>query len=246
MRSELVNLRALGSSGSRALLQRTYALEGKIFRNAEPFDAYAQRVLDADATEAWVWTLCDDRGELVGYNVIVYHDLEYRGSPIGVYHANVGLLPEYRRHNRTVSAGLRLAIPRLLREPKRRLYLHAYLLHPSIYVMLDEYAEEMWPSPRTDPASPEIIDLLAFLSRGKAPPSWDPSSPWVVRLPSAIADDDAEMAAWQRSDRPSVRYFFEKNPHYREGGALVMLVPLTISNLLRAAARLSLRRFSRR
>ena len=47
----------------------------------------------------------------------------------------------------------RLAIPRLVREPRRRLYFHAYLLHPSIYVMMDKYSELMWPTPRTDPRS---------------------------------------------------------------------------------------------
>src|SRR5688572_25187296 len=193
MRNKLIDLRTLSADERRALLQQTHALEGRIFRSTEPFDAYASRILDPQATEAWAWTLTDGAGRLAGYNVIVYHDLEYRGRPIGVYHANVGLLPEYRGHNRTVAAGLRLSIPRLLLEPKRKLYLHSYLVHPSIYVMMDKYAEEMWPAPRTDPGSPELIELLEFLRRQQGPPLWEPSNPWVVRLPASIDEDDEEM-----------------------------------------------------
>lgn len=244
-KSRLVDVSALSDRERRALLARAHALEGRIFRSVEPFDVYATRVLDAGAREVWAWILEDRGGNLVGYNVILYHEREYRGQSIGVYNANVGLLPEYRGHNRTVATGLRLAIPRLLREPRRRLYFHAYLLHPSVYVMLDKYATTLWPSARSHPPPPEALDLLAWLgSRTGAPPAWEPDNPWVVRLATAIDEGDAEMASWRCSNRPSVRYFFDKNPHYREGGALALLVPLTLDNLGRAAARLALGRWN--
>ena len=188
----------------------------------------------------------DPGGRLVGYNVIVYDEHEYRGRPIGVYRANVALLPEYRRQNRTVTTGLRLALPRLVREPRRRLYFHAFLLHPSIYVMMDKYADTMWPTTRTDPPSQEALDLVAFLESRGAPPRWDPTNPWVVRLDTSLAEDDEEIASWLHSERPSARYFFEKNPHHRGGGALVLLVPLTIGNLVRAVGRLVTQRLKRR
>lgn len=243
-RGELIDASALSPADRRGLLQRTHALEGQIFRTVEPFETYASRVIDA--RELWVWTLEDPDGRLVGYNVIVYDEHDYRGKPIGVYGANVALLPDYRGHNRTVATGLRLAIPRLLREPRRRLYFHAYLVHPSIYVMMDKYAATMWPAPRTDPPSQDALELMAFLaSRGAAPPRWDPANPWVVRLATAVADDDHEIASWLRSRRPSARYFFEKNPHFGDGGALALLVPLTLTNLLRAVGRVATQRFKR-
>lgn len=244
MRSGLIDAGALDVEARRALLRRTHALEAEVFRGVEPFESYAARVVNA--RELWIWTLEDPGGGLVGYNVIVYDEHEYKGKPIGVYRANVALRPEYRGHNRTVATGLRLALPRLVREPRRRLYFHAFLLHPSIYVMMDKYAETMWPTPRTDPPSPEALDLVAFLEGRGAPPRWDPADPWVVRLGTALAEDDEEIASWLRSERPSARYFFEKNPHYRRGGALVLLVPLTIGNLLRAVGRLATRRLKRR
>jgi hypothetical protein len=203
-------------------------------------------VLDAGATEAWAWLLEDERRELVGYNVIVFHEREHRGAPIGVYNANVGLLPRYRGHNRTVATGLRLAIPRLLREPQRRLYFHAFLVHPSVYVMMDKYTETMWPSPRTDPPSEECLELIRFLEGFNTPPRWDATDPWVVRLPTAIDESDREIASWIESKRDSVRYFFEKNPNFREGGALVLLIPLTVKNLSRAVLRLAQHRLGPR
>jgi hypothetical protein len=238
--SRLVRLGALPESERRDVLRRTHALEGRIFRSVEPFEAYAVRVLDGGVSEAWVWLL-EDAGELVGYNVIVYRARDYRGERIGVYNANVGLLPDYRGHNRTVATGLRLAIPRLVLEPQRRLYFHAYLMSPSIYVMMDKYSDRMWPAPRTDPPSDDVLALVEYLRSENGPPRLDQADPWVVRLPTSIDENDDEMAMWRKSDRPSVRYFFEKNPHYREGGALVLLVPLTLPNLLRAVGRVAAR-----
>src|SRR5262245_59555824 len=238
--SRLVRLGALPESERRDVLRQTHALEGRIFRCVEPFESYAARVLDHGVSEAWVWLL-EDAGQLVGYNVILYRARDYRSERIGVYNANVGLLPEYRGHNRTVATGLRLAIPRLLLEPRRRLYFHAYLMSPSIYVMMDKYSDQMWPAPRTDPPSDDVLALIEYLRGENGAPRLDPADPWVVRLPTSIDENDAEIAAWLKSDRPSVRYFFEKNPHYREGGALVLLVPLTLPNLLRAIGRVAAR-----
>jgi len=243
-RSRLIHASALEEAERRALLQRTHALEAQLYRNVEPFEVYAARILGAE--HLWVWALEDPGGRLVGYNVIVYKDHDYRGKPIGVYRANVALLPEYRRHNRTLAAGLRLAIPRLMREPGRRLYYHAYLTHPSSYVMMDKFSEVMWPAPRTDPPPREVLDLVEFFESDGGPPRWDPANPWVVRLATALAENDEEIASWLRSERPSIRYFFERNPHYHEGGALVLLVPLTIDNLLRALVRFATQRFRRR
>lgn len=243
-RSALIHASALEPGARRALLQRTHALEAQLFRSVEPFEAYAARVMEA--RQLWVWTLEDPSGRLVGYNIILYDEHEYGGRPIGVFRANVALLPEYRGHNRTVATGLRLALPRLVREPRRRLYFHAFLLHPSIYVMMDKYAETMWPTPRTDPPSPEVLGLVAFLESRGAPPRWDPTNPWVVRLDTSLAEDDEEIKSWLQSERPSARYFFEKNPHHRSGGALVLLVPLTVANLLRAVGRVVTQRFKRR
>src|SRR5262249_44970535 len=49
---------------------------------------------------------------------------------------------------------------------------------------------------------------------------------------TSVIKGDEEIAGWLRSSRPSARYFFERNPHYREGGALTILVPLTLANPL--------------
>lgn len=244
-RSALIAASQLAPEARRALLQRTHALESEIFRNVERFEEYAARVLAAG--ELWVWTLKDPAGRLVGYNVITYDEYDHRGAPIGVYRANVALLPDYRGHNRTVATGLRLALPRLIRRPGRRLYFHSFLQHPSIYVMMDTYSETMWPTPRCDPPSADALELIDFLERqGSAPPRWDPASPWVVRLPTSVVEGDEEIAAWLGSSRRSARYFFEKNPHYREGGALTILVPLTLTNLLRAVGRVMTQQFRRR
>ena len=243
--SDLIAASRLDADARRALLQRTYALESQIFRNVEGFDDYARRILEHG--ELWVWTLEDPDGRLVGYNVITYDEYDYRGAPIGVYRANVALLPDYRGHNRTVATGLRLALPRLVRRPGRRLYFHSYLQHPSIYVMMDKYSRTMWPTPRCDPPSTDALALIDFLeTQGSAPPRWDPASPWVVRLPTSVVEGDEEIAGWLRSSRPAARYFFEKNPHYRDGGALTILVPLTLPNLLRAVGRVMTQQFQRR
>lgn len=244
-RSDLIAASRLDAEARRALLERTYQLESQIFRNVEGFDDYARRVLASG--ELWVWTLEDPDGRLVGYNVITYDEYDYRGAPIGVYRANVALLPDYRGHNRTVATGLRLAIPRLVRHPRRRLYFHSFLQHPSIYVMMDKYSDTMWPTPRCDPPSAEALALIDFLEhQGSPPPRWDPASPWVVRLPTSVVEGDEEVASWLRSSRPSARYFFEKNPHYRDGGALTILVPLTLPNLLRAVGRVMTQQLGRR
>jgi hypothetical protein len=89
--------------------------------------------------------------------------------------------------------------------------------------MLDKYSMTMWPTPRCDPPSADALELIGFLeSQGSGPPRWDPASPWVVRLPTSVVEGDEEIAAWLRSSRPSTRYFFERNPHYREGGAFLI------------------------
>src|SRR5262249_27940959 len=100
------DLRSLVSDEKQRLLQRTHPLERRIFARSEPFEVYHRRVASSDASQQIVWTFEDAHGRLVGYNFVFLHHLVRDGRPIAVMRTNTALLPEYRRHNRIVGAGI--------------------------------------------------------------------------------------------------------------------------------------------
>lgn len=235
--SRLVTLHTLGHSECRGLLSRIHAVQREVFHEVGSVDMFSDFVLGAGASELYAWLLeRRDDGQLVGYNVIRYHECDVAGRRAGVYYADVGLLPGYRGQNRTLAAGLRLAIPRLLRNPGQPLFFHSFLQHPSIYVVIEKHARTFWPK-QGAPVPPHVAELVRTLNRQSRVAPWSPGDDWIVRLPTFINETAEQRAALHASTRPAVRYYLERNPHYAEGASLVLLIPLTLGNLLSGVKR---------
>jgi hypothetical protein len=240
------DLRKLGAEQLEALLLRTHRLEERLFTSIEPFEVYARRVRASDARHQWLWTFEDGQMDLVGYNFVFLHSLEKDGRRIEVLRSNAGLLPAWRRHNRIVGAGLAPCFIQRILRPRASLYLHLWLSHPSGYASVDKYFDELWPSPRTDPQTPESLDIVRYLNEQFGARCADPSDPFLVEIPTAVDDPADETRSWTESARPSVQYFLERNPDYRRGKALTILVPVTMATLATLAGRLTFSRLRKK
>jgi hypothetical protein len=243
-RTRRVDLRRLDAVTLEATLRRTHALEGEIFSSVEPFEQYRERLCSNDARSLVLWTFEAADGQLVGYNFVLLFQVAVDGRIVTVLRSNAGLLPAWRRYNRIVGAGLRPCLVERLRHPRRPIYLHLWLSHPSGYVMLDAYFDVVWPSLRNDPAPTGIERLVSAMNErfgapALAPPSGDP---WIVCFPVRVSEAPETIERWRSSTRPSVRYYCERNPGFDRGHALTVLVPVTLGALIGIVLRLLTRR----
>jgi hypothetical protein len=239
------DLHELGAAQVEALLLRTYRLEGRLFTSVEPFEVYADRIRGSGARHQWLWTFEDADMHLVGYNFVSLFSLEKDGRPIEVLRSNAGLLPEWRRHNRIVGAGLAPCLVQRILRPRASLYLHLWLSHPSGYASVDKYFDVLWPSVRTDPQTPEVLELARYLNEQFGARCTDPSDPFLVEIPTAVDEPADETRAWTESARPGVQYFLNRNPDYRRGKALTILVPVELGTIARLAVKLGFSRIQK-
>jgi hypothetical protein len=240
------DLRKLGAEQLDALLLRAYRLEQRLFTSMEPFELYAGRIRGSDAKHKWLWTFEDAQLDLVGYNYVFLYSLEKDGRCIDVLRSNAGLLPAWRRHNRIVGAGLAPCFLQRILRPRASLYLHLWLSHPSGYASVDKYFDVLWPSPRTDPQTPAALDIARYLNEQFGARCADPSDPFLVESATAVDDPADETRSWTESTRPSVQYFLERNPAYRRGKALTIIVPVTMATLATLAGRLVFSRIQKK
>jgi hypothetical protein len=236
------DLQKLGAAQLDDLLLRAHGLEEQLFTSVEPFEVYADRTRASAARHQWLWTFEDADMQLVGYNFVSLFSLEIDGRPIEVLRSNAGLLPAWRRHNRIVGAGLAPCFVQRILRPRASLYLHLWLSHPSGYASVDKYFDALWPSPRTDPQTPEVLKIARHLNEQFGARYPDPSDPFLVESATAVDEPADQIRAWTESARPSVQYFLNRNPDYRRGKALTIIVPVEMRTLATLAVKLAFSR----
>ncbi|WP_192036243.1 hypothetical protein [Halomonas sp. YLGW01] len=234
-RLEVMNPATLDETAREELADELKALSDQIFIGVSRAELMAE-VLTPPARRTRLQLLRDASGTLIGYCGVHLYEKRVLGRQQLILRSEAGLLPAYRGSGCTLRFGLRQTLTCRLRHPFRRLDLFCTLVHPSSYRLLAGRFAEMSPLPGR-PVPPDTRALMQGMAEafGECPVAWGDKGlrrvGWITR------DSEHDRQAWETSEAPEVRFFLKRNPGYRQGIGLVVLVPLSWHNLLRSAWR---------
>jgi hypothetical protein len=213
---------------------RLFVVHDQIFEGL-PEDEFVRYVFRSEAERTKIRLFYGESGDIVGYGAVHLYKREIRGRPVSIFRAESGLLLGYRGHVATHRFYMLEVLKHRLLHPAESVVYLGMLVHPSSYLLLTQSFWEIYP--RYDRETPQAVSRLmqdmADMFLVEAVDTKDP----LVRRVGWITRE--ERVFWQQTNAPEVAFFRSRNPGYHEGHGLVVLVPLTFTNLI-----LSLIRFS--
>ena len=171
--------------------------------------------------------------EIVGYAVVHRYRENISGKSTTIFRAEAGFLPEYRAHGRTFYFFALELLKYLLSHPTERIFYLGMLVHPSSYVVFARYFDDMYPKAGRE-IPEDMLRLMVDMADFFAVRPVDPSDPLIRKIGWRTRE---EKPYWRSTHDPDVMFFRDRNPDYSLGHGLVVLVPITISNMARALLR---------
>jgi CRP-like cAMP-binding protein len=227
--TELILLKSLGPEERQQLADALFAVQQQIFDGVERA-TFIRFVMESKAEHTWIEVHRNEAGAIVGFFALHVFERRLGGEMTAVFRAQAGSLRAYRGGNVTMGYGLLLALRYLLLHPGRRAFYWGPVIHPSSYSLFANYFGEVWPRPGVE-VPPELLELTKELTEEFRMPLLDPARPLVCKTGWRTRDTEVEREYWKQCDKPAVRFFLEANPDYAQGNGLVMMAPLTVSNL---------------
>ena len=208
-------------------------------------DSFAKYVVESKAEQTWINVHRNDAGEIVGYFALHIFERELAGQLSAIFRAEAGTMRSYRGGNTNTRFGLKLALPYLLRYPRRRVYYLGSLVHPSSYSVFAKLFDVIWPSTR-HPPPPAVLAFMDELANSFGLERVTPDNPLTRQVHWITRDTEVERNYWRSCDKPAARFFIEANPGYGEGDGLVTLVRVDAHNLWHLISTFFAERYARR
>ena len=222
-----------------ALSARLYPVHCQAFAGV-PEAEFRENVLEPPAERSVVQMYLDAHERIVGYCALHRFRRQVGGRDVIVLRIEAGLHPDHRRGAGTVWFVVRRLVAARLRFPFTPIYLLGNLVHPSGYHILCKYFPRV--VPRADrEAAPGMTALALELADSFPEGPVSDADPFIrkARWVTIEPDDDYLAGSTARQARGHVSrhvlFFEQRNPGYRKGDGLVVMVPLTFGNVARGA-----------
>lgn len=232
---------AMRDAQRRALVEELRPLNDAIFEGVSA-TTFARYLLAPSACRNRIAVL-RDAGRPVGYCTVQVHDpgaAPGRSSGPLVIRSVMGMLPDYRRKTAfgwfVAGEAARIRIAFL----GRPLFGLACPIHPGSYRFLVNYGSGIVPHPRRE--TPAELQALAERWAAHFDLRAHPDHPGVFDIGWTTIQGARETAVLAAAEDEITRYYVRRNPAYREGYGLLVLIPYAPSTLLRAVARLASKR----
>lgn len=182
-------------------------------------------------------------GELAGFTLLMSYAAEHAGQPLRVVYSGDTVVA--RRHwgqQALAFAWLRRVGEIRRQAPTVPLYWFLLVKGHRTYKYLSVFARQF--HPHWQRAQPELQALAGRLAGERYPADYD-TMRGIVHFPESHGHLRPEIAEAtpEEMTRPAVRYFFERNPGFRQGDELVCLCELAAHNMKPLAARIFQRAF---
>ena len=224
-----VNPAKLSTDERAELLNQLYAVNQKIFAGVSLED-FEHHVVDASADSTLIQLYFAAIGQVVGYCAAHRFWRQVLGRHVIVLRAEAGLLPGHRGHGATYRFRMIRCVAEKLRHPFTPIYYVGTLVHSSSYDLACQNFPKVYPHP--DRETPEIIQEVAreLINSFPAPPV-SQADPFVRDVGWMTIEAPQENAPSQQGDNHYARFFKARNPGYTKGHGLVIIVPITVSNI---------------
>ena len=240
----IVDPSRLQPAGRWALGDALYECHREIFDGVDR-EQFQRYVVDSQAERSVIQTYVSDHLQVVGYTALHFHERVLGGRPATIVRSEIGLQEGYRGRSLPVWFIVRELCAFLLAHPQRAAYVLGCPINPAMYFTMSRFAPEVWPcwQRETPPAERALMMTLAG-EFGLA--QVDPERPLVRRVGWRIRESERERRFWRRHRDPHVQFYLRQNPDYRTGLGMLLLAPITWSNLGRGALGVARRQLQRR
>lgn len=227
-----VDLATLTQAQRDALGRDLYDVHCRVFAGVGA-EHFAAHVINPPAQRTVVELYLGASGQIVGYCAVHIYRRNAAGQDCIVIRAEAGLLPDYRGRSSTYWFGMTLALAEKLAHPLTPVYYLGTLVHTSSYHLFCKYFPRVYPAPTGHmPAATRTL-ALDLIDSFDAPPV-DATDPLVRDVGWITIETPQETRLRERHGLPDIDFFKSRNPGYRKGHGLVVLVPITFFNVTRA------------
>lgn len=173
-------------------------------------------------------------GRVVGFTAVSLFNVVIDERSYDVFRVMAGVVPAFRGRNMTSKLPMQWYLAHRLLHPFRTIVMLAGAMHPSSYAMLSR-ASEVWP--RYDrPTPPATRDLMVKLCNSFGWKFADTaSSALIVYRPDSARLWPGEDEFWKTQGNRAARYFLRENPNFAQGDAMVVLSPVSWTNIVRSS-----------
>lgn len=233
LRSQTIELSDLTPSETSALADELYVVHRQVFGGVSR-DAFAEQVLGDGSSNTRIRIYRDTGGQAVGYFASYRHATTFAGQECTVFRADAGLMPEYRGKASTWRFGICETLRYRCRHPFERILFFELLVHPSSYCLFAERFPEIHPSRKRE-TGPELLKAMTSLADEFGYRS-EKGAPLIRFSGWFTKEKEKDIRKWRASSDRDAQFFLERNPGYGKGDGLVVLVPLSFTNILGAIA----------
>lgn len=233
--TKTVSPQELDEAERTALLHTLLALNQEIFDGpglTAVIEAIAKGTLGLTTLRLYF----DETERCVGYASLLCDEFEHEGEPWAVFRAMTGLLPEYRKRQSVMGFYISTVAAYLLRNPRRRTFFFAPLVHVSSYRLVARHAREMYPHP-DQPVPARIWEVMKRLGARYACVPVEGEHPLVCRRSVWVRGTQGAKAPRLDQGDAFDRFFHQINPRFSEGLCVMTLAPVTLRQVLTAALR---------
>ncbi len=234
LRSETIDPARLTPSQRAELCRNIADITAMIF-DGVTYERIQSHVVEAPAEQTHIRLYYGPNDALMGYFIFHRYDREYGGKRVIILRVEAGLVPEARGH-RMIRQVLSAALWLKLKHPFRRMFYLDTLVHASSYHLFHRYTPFMYPAPNRN-IPPALMPLINSVLATFPDPMAHQSDPLVRKVGWITREADKKNAP--RDDSSGARFFKSRNPGYVSGEGLVVVIPVTLTNIRGGAFRVA-------
>ena len=221
-------IQRLNPEKKESLMNNLYALLLKLFGKVDEAVFY-QFFRDPRIKSTYLATCLNSENEFVGFFTLHVFRLSISNKKHLIFRGQTGLLRKYRRNTVNVFYLLFIILYQRILNPFCKMYIYSATLNPGIYRQLSRVLKQIIPGvnqPVSNKYDDLIEELLKFYNQKRKTDSW------VTNISVFPKTSKQEDEYWKESKDPHIKFFLDLNPNYKNGDALITLVPLTWFNIL--------------
>ena len=163
--------------------------------------------------------------QLLGYCLLTFRKQPNNSIVIG---ASAAFVPGYRGNNSTFAFSFLAAVSTWLRHLKHKVYYLDTMLSPAMYRAMAKKVAFIYPNPGMEKA--DIASYQALVPNAKP-------SPWrglncLKSVGRASNYSTEDISRFKASTKAEIAFYCQLNPHFAQGTALLVLIPVNLKQLL--------------
>ncbi len=170
-----------------------------------------------------------EQSELAGFCTAGAYPLKVNNKKVVVFRSAFGLLDKYKKGKFPLNSLFYKYMRYKLMHPFTAVYVTGFMANPLMYAMICKYTYKCYPR-RNRVTTRRIIefkkDLLNSMRLSKKE-----INPFVLKIHFQVRFKVTDIERFETSENEDVKYFLSINPQYKEKTGVLVLIPVTASNM---------------